>query len=216
MVNGAFDRVYHLRRSISPAKQGDTMCALLPRAAVLAALSMAAACDAGISDPRDDTLTAAEVQGTYLICTLRFTPVQRALPVADLLARVMEPVPGPGQPAPSISLSGASPEFDLVYVRRGDGALQQLRGDVEFGHTSVFLYPHSQTASQIALEALLPPAHLDLVFHPATRTLTAGDEVSAYYVRRQDYARAAGMSAEGLQERILGHVTAALAPDTCD
>lgn len=191
------------------------MCALLSRAAVLASLSLAAACDSGISDLPDDTLTPADVQGTYLVCTLRFTPVQRALPAADVLARVMDVAPPPGQPAPSISLSGAAPEFDLVYVRRGDGALQQLRGDVEYGRTSVFLYPHSQAASLIALEALLPPAHLDLVFHPATRTLTAGDEVSAYAVRRQDYARAAGISAEGLQERIHGHITAVLSEGSC-
>ncbi|HEU0299420.1 MAG TPA: hypothetical protein VFR37_08205, partial [Longimicrobium sp.] len=141
---------------------------------MLASLFLAAACDDGISDPLDDTLTPAEVQGTYLVCTLQFTPVQRALPVADVLARVMETAPQPGQPAPSIALSGAGPEFDLVYVRRGDGALQQLRGDVEYGHASVFLYPHSQTASVAALESLLPPAHFDLVYHPATRTLTAG------------------------------------------
>lgn len=192
------------------------MCALLPRAAVLASLSLAAACDAGISDPLGDTLAPADVQGTYLVCTLRFTPVQRALPEADVLARVMDAAPPPGQPAPSISLSGAGPEFELVYVRRGDGTLQRLRGDVEYGRASVFLYPNSQTASLIALEALLPPAHLDLAFHPATRTLTAGDEVSAYSVRRQDYARAAGISPEGLQERIRGHVTAALSEGSCD
>ena len=62
---------------------------------------------------------------------------------------------------------------------------------------------------------LLPPAHLDLVFHPASRRLTAGSEVSAYAVRRQDYARAAGITAEGLQERIYGHITAEFAQDAC-
>jgi hypothetical protein len=175
--------------------------------AALAALS--GACSP-VSTDLPPTMDAARVQGTYRICTLRFTPVQRALPVADVLARVMDTVP-----APSITLLGGTPEFELAYTRRADGAPQHLRGDVEFGIRSVFLYPHSQTASLIPLETLLPPAHFDLVFHPAARRLTAGDEVNSYTVRRQDYARAAGVPAEGLQERIQGHITAELAEGAC-
>ena len=190
------------------------MRALLPRAALVLPLALAAACATdGGSSP--DLLTPADVRGAYRVCVLRFTPVQRALPVADVLARVMDADPPPGQPAPTVTLGGAAPEFELEYTRRGDGAVQRLRGDMEFGSTSVFLYPHSQTASLVPLETLLPPGHWDLVFHPAARRLTAGAEVSVYSVRRQDYARAAGISAEGLQERISGHVTAELAEGPC-
>lgn len=185
-----------------------------PRAAALLALALPAACDAGAGTP-PELLTPAEVQGIYLVCELRFTPVQRALPAADVLGSVMDPDPPAGRARPSLALSGTAPEFDLVYTRAADGALQQLRGDVEFGPTSVFLYPSSQTASQVALEALLPPAHLDLVFHRAPRRLTAGSEVSAYAVRRRDYARAVGISEDGLQERLLGHVTAVFAEGSC-
>jgi hypothetical protein len=183
------------------------MRATVPPAVLL--LVLAGACSPYSTD-LPPALHAAQVQGTYRICMLRFTPVQRALPQADVLARVMDAVP-----VPTITLSGTTPEFELAYARRGETAVQRLRGDVEFGTSSVFLYPHSQTASLAALEALLPPAHLDLVFHPAARRLTAGSEVSAYWVRRQDYARAAGITAEGLQERISGHITAELAEAAC-
>jgi hypothetical protein len=160
-------------------------------------------------------LGPADVQGVYRLCTLRFTPVQTALPAVDLLARVIDPAPAAPAQGASLTLSGAAPEFELVYTHRGDGALRQVRGDVEFGSSSVFLYLTSQSPTIIQQEALLPPNHLDLVFNASTRTLTAGDEVSGYYVRTSDYTRAAGISSEGLQDRILGHVTASFSAGTC-
>lgn len=160
-------------------------------------------------------LTPADVQGVYRICTLRFTPVQTALPPVDLLARVIDPAPaGPAQGA-SLTLSGVAPEFELVYSHRGDGALRQVRGDVEYGAGSVFLYLTSRSPTIVQQEALLPPFHLDLVFHASPRGLTAGDEVGAYEVRRLDYTRAAGISEEGLADRILGHVTASFSAGAC-
>jgi hypothetical protein len=132
--------------------------------------------------------------------------------VADVLGAVMD---AGALPRPTLALSGTAPEFDLAYTRRRDQALQQLRGDVEFGEGSVFLYPTSRLPSLVPFEALLPPAHLDLVFHAAAGRLTAGAEVSAYPVRRGDYAAAVGISQEGLQDRIYGHVTAAFARDSC-
>jgi hypothetical protein len=161
------------------------------------------------------TLTPADVQGVYFVCTLRFTPVQTALPAVDLLARVIDPAPAPPAQGASLTLSGAAPEFELVYSHRGDAALRQVRGDVEFGGGSVFLYLTSQSPTIVQQEALLPPNHLDLVFHASPRRLTAGDEVSSYYVRRSDYTRAAGISEEGLQDRILGHVTASFSAGAC-
>jgi len=185
------------------------------RNALIAASVLAlAACGTDFStDGR--LLTPADVQGVYRFCTLRFTPVQTALPAVDLLARVIDPAPAAPAQGASLTLSGAAPEFELVYTRRGDGALRQVRGDVEFGTGSVFLYLTSQSPTIVQQEALLPPNHLDLVFDAATRTLTAGDEVSGYYVRTSDYTRAAGISSEGLQDRILGHVTASFAAGAC-
>ncbi|HEU4882020.1 MAG TPA: hypothetical protein VFT45_07245 [Longimicrobium sp.] len=179
----------------------------------LAGCTLAAACQPGVAAP--DVLAPGDVQGTYLVCALRFTPSQHALPAADVLAAVMVAAPAAPMPPPSITLSGTGPEFELVYTRRQDGALQRLRGDVEFGSGSVFLYLHSQAPTLVPFETLLPPYHLDLVYHPASGQLTAGDEVSAYSVRRRDYAAAAGMVEDGLQDRIVGHITAALSRDGC-
>ena len=184
------------------------------RAVALAACVLAAACRPDAVSP-DDLLTAGDVQGTYSLCELRFTPSHRALPAADVLNAVMIADPPAPLPPPSITLSGVAPEFDLVYTRRRDGAAQRLDGDVEFGTGSVFLYLNSRAPTLVPFETLLPPGHLDLVFHAAAGRMTAGGEVSAYYVRRRDYAAAAGIPEEGLQERIVGHISAALARDGC-
>ncbi|HKP75766.1 MAG TPA: hypothetical protein VJT67_09515 [Longimicrobiaceae bacterium] len=160
-------------------------------------------------------LTPADVQGVYRICSLRFTPVQTALPAVDLLARVIDANPAPPAQGASITLSGSAPEFEIVYTHRGDAVLRQARGDMEFGAGSVFLYVTSQTPTIIQQEALLPPSHLDLVFHASPRSLSAGDEVSAYFVRRSDYTHAAGMSEEGLADRIQGHVSALFSAGAC-
>ncbi|MFL5385970.1 MAG: hypothetical protein ACJ8GN_25925 [Longimicrobiaceae bacterium] len=181
---------------------------------IAASVLLLPACGVDIStDGR--VLRPDDVQGVYRLCTLRFTPVQTILPAVDLFARVIDPAPAAPAQGASLTLSGAAPEFELVYTHRGDGALRQVRGDVEFGSGSVFLYLTSQSPTIIQQEALLPPNHLDLEFHAASRTLTAGDEVSGYYVRTSDYVRAAGIGSEGLQDRILGHVTASFAAGTC-
>jgi len=184
------------------------------RAAAVACAVVLAGCDV---DPGTGarTLTPAEVQGVYRICTLRFTPVQTALPPVDLLARVIDPAPAPPAQGASLTLSGAAPEFELVYTRRGTTTLRQVRGDMEFGTGSVFLYLTSQSPTIIQQEALLPPNHLDLVFQASPRRLTAGSEVSSYYVRRSDYTSAAGISEEGLADHILGHVNASFSADAC-
>ncbi|HEX6746230.1 MAG TPA: hypothetical protein VF092_02865 [Longimicrobium sp.] len=184
-----------------------------PASAAAAALALAACASTGVGD--ENRLTPAEVQGVYRFCTLRFTPVQTAIPAADLLTSVIDTTSGPGRVGASLTLSGAAPQFEMVYAARTSGTLRQVRGDVEFGEHSVFLFLTSQSPTIIQQEALLPPAHLDLVFDAPARRLTAGDEVSSYFVRRSDYARAAGISEEGLQDRIQGHVTATFSEGPC-
>jgi hypothetical protein len=179
---------------------------------VLAAI-VAAGCT-GYGTGPDERLTPAAVQGEYRLCTLRFTPSAGGLPPADLLATVIDPAPGTAGPPATLRLSGTSPSFELTYTRR-DGAVQHVAGDMEFGDGSVFLYLDSRVPTSIRTEALLPPFHLDLVFHAAGPRLTAGDEVGGYWVRTADYAHAAGVSAQGLQDRVFGHLTAAFAAGGC-
>ncbi|HYR12229.1 MAG TPA: hypothetical protein VEQ60_30865 [Longimicrobium sp.] len=179
-----------------------------------AGCTLAAACGFdGVTAPA--LLTAGEVQGTYLVCELRFTPSQGALPPADVLGAVMVADPPPPLAPPSLTLGGAAPGFELAYTRRRDGTTQRLHGEVEFGTGSVFLYVGSGGPSVVPFEALLPPWHLDLVFHAATGRLTAGEEVSAYSVHRRDYAAATGVDEDGLRDRISGHVTAVFARNGC-
>lgn len=185
----------------------------MSRAAAVPVLLALAACADGGALPRP--LVPADVAGVYRLCSLTFTPTQTALPAANLVGSVIDPAPGPGKAEPSLTLSGVAPQFELLYTHAGDGALRQVRGDVEYGDNSVFLYLTSQTPTIIQQEALLPPNHLDLVYHASPRRLTAGSEVSAYSVRRSDYTRAAGISEEGLQDRITGHVAAVFAEGTC-
>lgn len=187
----------------------------MSRAAAFAAAAVFVAACGSDGTSSGPTLTPGDVQGVYRICALRFTPVQTAIPTADLLTSVIDTSAGPGKAAATLTLSGSAPQFEVDYTHRGDGVLRQVRGDVEFGGHSVFLFLTSQSPTIIQQEALLPPSHLDLVFDAASKRLTAGSEVSAYYVRRSDYAHAAGISEEGLQDRILGHVTAVLSASPC-
>ncbi|HEX8906831.1 MAG TPA: hypothetical protein VF771_18415, partial [Longimicrobiaceae bacterium] len=130
--------------------------------AAVAALALAACTSTGTGG--DDRLTPAEVRGVYRVCRLRFTPVQTAIPAADLLTSVIDTTSGLGHVGASLTLSGTAPEFELVYASRISGTLRQVRGDVEFGGHSVFLFLTSQSPTIIQQEALLPPSHLDLVF----------------------------------------------------
>jgi hypothetical protein len=181
----------------------------LALAACLAALG---GCDGDGGGTNPDRLTPAEVAGTYRVCVLRFVPTQTALPEADVLARVMNTTPPATLPAPSVSLSGTAPQYELVYARRGDNFLQQLRGGVSFTEDAVGLSLGGE-ASAVVRESLLPSV-LTLSFNAGQRLLgTSGTPV--YSVRRADYARAAGVTEEGLQERINGRLTAVFVADAC-
>ena len=97
---------------------------MMRNAAAVAVAAVLLGCSGDLG-PGARTLTPADVQGVYRICTLRFTPVQTALPPVDLFARVIDPAPAPPAQGASLTLSGAAPEFELVYTHRGDGALRR-------------------------------------------------------------------------------------------
>jgi hypothetical protein len=184
-----------------------------PLARVLpAALLLLAACDGGNSfDP--DRLTSNQVDGLYEICDLRFVPVNAILPTADVRQGVMNLNPPATRPRPSLSLSNRS--FDLTYTRKSDNFLQQLRGTYDLGTSDVVLRIYSGEApTALAAELLLPPS-VPLTFAGSPKRLTAGGNGFVYTVRRADYARAAGVQENGLQERIEGRLSATLAAPAC-
>ena len=186
------------------------------RLVVLPAAALAAAACSGYDDfLRQPNLTPAEVAGTYRLCALRFTPREFGLPPVDVLATLIESSPAAPLPAPSVTFDDATPAFAMVYVRERDGAVQEMSGEMEFAPTSVFLYPRSLGSLQVRFETLLPEDHIDLVYDGARRELTAGEEVSGYRVRREDYGPLAGIPLVDLPQRIFGHVTARFAEDGC-
>lgn len=187
---------------------------LLARAVPLAAATLlAAACDGGGGTTNPPRLTPSDVQGVYSFCSLKFVPAQTALPQANLLATIVATnPPAPKQP-PSLTLSGSSASYQLLYTRKSDSFTQDLRGTVGLGVDEIILSVPDETTSEVRREVLLP-AQLLLHFSRSPNQLTATGDV-LYGVRRTDYARAAGISEEGLQERINGTLTGLFTTGAC-
>ncbi|HET7233395.1 MAG TPA: hypothetical protein VFJ16_25510 [Longimicrobium sp.] len=185
---------------------------LLARVVPLAAAVVAAGCggDGGTNPPQ---LSPSTVQGVYNVCTLRFQPSQGALPAANLLATIVNPQPPAPKQPPSLTLSGQTANFQLLYTRRSDSFTQDLRGTVSLGTDQMIVNVPDEAGSEVRRELLLPGALL-LYFSDNPRRLSATGNTQ-YSVRRTDYARAAGISEEGLQERINGSLTASLSVGAC-
>lgn len=180
------------------------------RVAPLAALLLAACSDGGTEPaPR---LTSAEVAGVYKICSLYFDPIQNALPEADLLSSVIDDAPPAPKQAPSLTLSGTGTGFQLSYTRFSDSFTQLYEGNVALGSETLLLTFGDET-NPVRRELLLP-GQLLLHFGKEPRRLAAVGETT-FAVRRQDYAYAAGISQEGLQDRINGTLYAQLTTGTC-
>lgn len=177
----------------------------------LCALAALAAC--GGDGTGTQRLTPGQVQGVYSVCTLRFTPTQTAFPTANLLATVVNPTPPAPKQPPSLTLSGQANAYQLIYTRRSDNFLQQLNGGVDLRQSEVVADFPDEGASEVVRELLLPSA-LAFTFADGPKRLTSAGSLT-YSVRRSDYARAAGISEEGLQERISGHLDATFTTGAC-
>jgi len=82
------------------------------KAAAACVVVVLAACS-GDSGSFPALLTPADVQGVYRVCTLRFTPVQTAIPSVDLLASVIDTDPaGCVRGAATFSKSAKSIVYD--------------------------------------------------------------------------------------------------------
>jgi hypothetical protein len=172
----------------------------------------AAACDGDGSG--SSRLFPDDVDGVYAICKLRFVPDQSVLPTADLLRTVMDTTPPSIRPRPSIAFDPRDASYDLIYTRRGDAELRQLRGSSELRSSSVTpRFFSGDTPPSIPSELLLP-AQLRMEFQESPRKMTVTSTLS-YNVRRADYARAAGISENSLQERISGRMEAVFQENAC-
>lgn len=185
----------------------------LPKLALVLPLLAAAlaACGKGGTDvPR---LTPAEVAGVYNICSLRFIPLQGALPAANLLQSVINVTPPAPKQPPSLTLSGTQSQFQLVYTRKSDNFLQTVTGGVHFYTGEIAIDFPDPDQSEIVRELLLP-TQLWLGFTATPSRLGTSTSLT-YSVRRADYARAAGITEEGLQQSITGQLTATFATGAC-
>lgn len=179
--------------------------------AAAAAVAALAACS-GDGGTTVDALTPAQVSGVYRICQLEFAPTQTALPAANVLATVVNA----GAAESSLRVSGTAPEYQIVYTRRSDSFLQQMVADVSLRSSSVRLEVPGDAGQLVTRELLLPDAGLTLNFTDNPRRLTnANGGSTVYSVRRADYARAAGITEEGLQDRINGRLFATFSTAPC-
>lgn len=179
---------------------------LLRAGLLAAALPLLAACGGDGSGP--DRLAADEVAGVYNLCVLRFTPSNSILPAADLMATVVDTTPPPGRPEATVSLANGA--YDLVYTRF-DTFLQQMRGSVSYGATTVTL---NAPSSSVVVQELLLARPLTLAFEAGTsRTLSL--QSSSYSVARNDYARAIGSNGEGLAQSITGTLSISFSTAPC-
>ncbi|HEX6372085.1 MAG TPA: hypothetical protein VF006_24390 [Longimicrobium sp.] len=177
---------------------------------ILPALALLAACD-GDGGTRSDPLTPQEVAGVYELCTLRFQPSNTALPVANLLTSVVDTTPSPGRPEPTIALA-ANATYDLAYTDQQSQFLEQIRGSIGYREDQITL---SFPTNDPNAAALLMPRSLLLNYDAASRRLTGDASGFPYPVTRADYATAAGISQEGLQNAINGTLQVSFALGGC-
>lgn len=183
---------------------------MLRKLALLPAIALLAACD-GDGGTGSDTLTPEEVAGVYELCTLRFQPSNTALPAADLLTSVVDTTPPAGRPQATIALA-ANGTYDLAYTSQQTAFLEQIRGTIGYRDDQITL---SFPSGNENAAALLMPRTLLLNYNAAQRTLTGDASGFPYPVARADYANAAGISQEGLQNSINGTATVVFALNGC-
>jgi hypothetical protein len=176
---------------------------------LLPAFALLAACDGDGGGTGSDPLRPEEVAGVYSLCTLRFQPSQTALPVADLLATVVDTTPPAGRPEATIALA-PNGTYDLAYTAQQTSFLEQFRGSIHYRQDAVVLSVPLQEQASI----LLLPRSLTLNYNAGARRLTSDTRVP-HAVARAEYARAAGISEEGLQNSINGTTAAVFSAGAC-
>ena len=179
--------------------------------AIIPALTLLAACNGGGGGSGSDPLTPQDVAGVYNLCTLRFQPSNTALRAADLLVTVVDTTPPAGRPEATIALA-ANGTYDLAYTAQQNSFLQQIRGSIGYreGQITLSLPQGNENAA-----ALLLPRSLLLTFSASPRQLVGDASGFPYPVARSDYASAAGISEEGLQNTINGRLSVTFTQGAC-
>lgn len=177
--------------------------------ALLPALTLLAACN-GDGGTGSNRLDPAQVAGVYNVCTLRFQPGNPALPRADLLLTVVDTTPPAGRPEATIALT-ASGTYELAYTAAGTAFIERVRGSIVYHETAIAIsVPTDPEAA-----ALLLPRPMLLFFNATAERLSGDASESPHTVARADYARAAGISEEGLQSTINGLTTMVVTKGAC-
>ncbi|HET7273742.1 MAG TPA: hypothetical protein VFI91_01095 [Longimicrobiaceae bacterium] len=168
------------------------------------------ACDDGGSTGPGGLLTPDDVQGSYNICSLTFTPSASFLQAVDIRAEAFELVDPPTPPRLGLDTDRT---FELDYTPIGSNTDRELSGTYELGSNSVLI----TFTGGVDEASLLLPTKLLLNFQESPRQLST-QASDAFNVARKTYADMADIPEEergALSEQIRGTVGARLATGAC-
>ena len=101
--------------------------------------------------------------------------------------------------------------YELAYTSAETSFIELVRGSIVYHETAIALGVPTDAQATV----LLLPRPLILTFNSATGRLTGDAAESPHPVARYDYARAAGISEEGLQNTINGVTKVVFAQGAC-
>lgn len=167
-------------------------------------------CDDGGGTGPNGLLSPDEVQGSYSICSLTFTPDASFLDAVDIRNAAFE-LDNPPTP-PRIGLD-SNLTFELDYTPEGGNTDRELTGSFELGSNTILL----TFAGGVDPSSLLLPSQL-LVSYQGSPEQISTQASSAFDVDREIYADLAAIPEEerdALSENIRGRVAIRAATGGC-
>lgn len=144
-------------------------------------------------------LKPADVAGLYRICAIEFVPENPTQPRLDVLTTVFETTNVEVQ-KPRIALD-ANGRSTLMFTKKGEFGPRLIEGAFDLNGDRVTVrIPATASPSTYLL-----PEILQLTYQEEIPELSA--EAGVYSVKRDDYARLAGIPAAGLAEQIPGRLS---------
>lgn len=169
--------------------------------AVLLAPLFLFGCDGDGGTGPNGLLTASEVQGSYSICTLTFTPEASFLDAVDVRAAAFA-LDNPPTP-PRIGLD-SDRTFELDYTPKGGNTDRELTGNFELGTSTILL----NFTGGVVSSSLLLPASIMVSYQDSPEVIST-DASNVFSVDRETYADLAEIPEEerdALSENISGRV----------